>query len=65
MGMRKLLFGKRRPDPPALPQGFDVCLSLRKGEKVVRRNSRGEIEIVQLQADVTRLDANGDGPKKR
>jgi|RhiMetdeSRZDD1v2_1073273.scaffolds.fasta_scaffold302173_4 hypothetical protein len=62
--MRKLSsFFRRRPDAPSLPQGFDVCLTLRKGEKVVRRNRNGEVEIVRLQADVTRLDASGDEKK--
>ena len=61
--MKRLLFRKRRPEPPSLPQGFDVCLTLRKGEKVVRRNRHGEVEIVRLQSDVTRLDASGDEKK--
>jgi hypothetical protein len=63
--MRKLLFRKRRLDPSSLPQGFDVCLTLRKGEKVVRRNRDGEIEIVRLQSDVTRLDPSGNDRKHR
>lgn len=59
--MRKLLFrdARRRPAPPALPQGFDVCVTLRKGDKIVRRNERGEVEIVRVTSDVALLDANG------
>jgi hypothetical protein len=58
--MRKLLFRvMRRTREASLAQGFDVCVSLRKGDKIVRRNGRGEIEIVRVTTDVARLDATG------
>jgi hypothetical protein len=59
--MRKLLFrdARRRPAAPALPQGFDVCVRLRKGDKIVRRNERGDVEIVRVTSEVARLDASG------
>ena len=58
--MKRLLFRVTRRTPQAsLAQGFDVCVSLRKGDKIVRRNGRGEIEIVRVTADVARLDATG------
>ena len=58
--MRKLLFlGLRRKPEPSLAQGFDVCVTLRKGDKIVRRNGRGEIEIVRVTTDAARIDAAG------
>ena len=59
--MRKLLFrdARRRPPAPSLPQGFDVCVTLRKGDKIVRRNGRGEVEIVRVTTEVALLDASG------
>jgi hypothetical protein len=52
---------RRKPSEPrlSLPQGFDVKVSLRKGDKVVRRTRRGEIEIVEMTVDVARLDVDG------
>ncbi|MBI2204892.1 MAG: hypothetical protein HYU41_13675 [Candidatus Rokubacteria bacterium] len=65
--MRLLFFGRKRPAAPAspLPQGFDVSVNLRKGDKVVRRNRRGDVEIVCVTTDVTQLDVRGDGVKGR
>ena len=59
--MRKLLFrdAQRRPDRAPLAQGFDVSVSLRKGDKIVRRNERGEVEIVRVTSDGAMLDASG------
>ena len=57
-----MLFGspRRRPERAPISQGFDVCVTLRKGDKIVRRNARGEVEIVRVTADVALLDANGE-----
>ena len=64
--MKNLLFRRRRPAPPAavLSQGFDVRVLLRKGDKIVRRNSRGEIEIVCVAAEIA-LDQNGEIRRSR
>jgi hypothetical protein len=53
---------RRKPSAPllSLPQGFDVKVSLRKGDRVVRRTSRGEIEILEMAVDVARLDVDGE-----
>jgi hypothetical protein len=45
---------------PSLPQGFEVKVTLRRGDKVVRRTIDGEIEILKITADVARLDVNGE-----
>ena len=59
--MKHLLFrGPWRKPAPSLAQGFDVSVTLRKGDKIVRRNGQGEIEIVRVTSDVARLDATGD-----
>jgi hypothetical protein len=59
--MRKLLFRRKRAAAPAiLPQGFDVRVTLRRGDKVVRRNRRGEVEIVRVTTEIAQLDLNGD-----
>jgi hypothetical protein len=64
--MRKLLFRRRRPAvTPALSQGFDVSVTLRRGDKVVRRNERGEIEIVRVVTDVAQLDGRADDVGRR
>ncbi|MBI1734742.1 MAG: hypothetical protein HYR51_06165 [Candidatus Rokubacteria bacterium] len=64
--MRKLLFRRRRATvPPILAQGFDVRVTLRRGDKVVRRNHRGEVEIVRVTADVAELDGRTDDPRSR
>lgn len=65
--MRRLFFGRKRPAANAspLPQGFDVSVNLRKGDKVVRRNDRGDVEIVCVTSDITQLDVRGDGVKDR
>ena len=64
--MRKLLFRRRRPAvPPVLAQGFDVRVTLRRGDKVVRRNERGEVEIVRVTSEVAQLDGRADGARSR
>ena len=58
--MKKLSFrGPPRKPEASLAQGFDVCVTLRKGDKIVRRNGRGDIEIVRVTTDVAQLDATG------
>jgi hypothetical protein len=59
--MRKLLFRvrRRRKVETPLPQGFDVCVTLRRGDKIVRRNERGDVEVVRVTGDVVRVDASG------
>ena len=64
--MKKLLFRRWRPAVAStLPQGFDVRVTLRRGDKVVRRNERGEIEIVRVVTDVADLDGRPDSTRRR
>ncbi len=52
----------RRAPPPAyppLPQGFEVKVTLRRGDKVVRRTKRGDIEVIRVTTDVAQLDVDG------
>lgn len=60
--MKRFIFGRKRPAPVStLPRGFDISVTLRKGDKVVRRNRRGDVEIVCVSADVKQLNVGGDG----
>jgi hypothetical protein len=64
--MRKLLLRLRRPALPAVIEpGFDVRVTLRRGDKVVRRNDRGEVEIVRVTTDVAQLDGRADEARRR
>ncbi|MBI2218123.1 MAG: hypothetical protein HYU51_12575 [Candidatus Rokubacteria bacterium] len=59
--MKKPWF-RRRPSQPlsSLPQGFDVKVTLRRGDKVVRRTRKGDVEILQITTDIARLDFDGE-----
>ncbi len=63
--MRNFLFRRKRlVTGPVLPQGFDVRVTLRKGDKVVRRNRRGDVEIVRVTTEIAQLDPNGDDRRR-
>ena len=64
--MMKLLLRFRRPAAaPTLAQGFDVRVTLRRGDKIVRRNDRGEVEIVRVTSDVAQLDGRAEDARRR
>ena len=48
------LFRRRRSDGAELPLGpeFTVRVTLRRGDKIVRRTARGTIEIMEITAEL-------------
>jgi hypothetical protein len=45
--------------PVAVLEDFGITVTLRRGDKVVQRDAHGNVHVVRIAADETRLDAPG------
>jgi hypothetical protein len=49
--LKRLLARWPRTLRPALPEGFGVQVRLRKGDKIVRRDAHGHVQIVRVTVE--------------
>jgi hypothetical protein len=49
--MRLFKRSPRRTPPALVPPDFDIRLTLRKGDRIVRRDARGAIRVTRVTAD--------------
>jgi hypothetical protein len=58
MGLR--IWRRRRVIAPVpVLEDFGITVTLRRGDKVVQRDAYGNVQVVRIAADETRLDAPG------
>jgi hypothetical protein len=58
MGLR--IWRRRRVIAPVpVLEDFGITVTLRRGDKVVQRDVYGNVQVVRIAADETRLDAPG------